>query len=614
MKRLILNMMALLLSLSLYAQTRQFMGAYNSDNYAQSGLGLTSKKGTFCAVTFIPSQYLGAYDGGKVVGMRFAVCEAANTSKCFILDYDDKTDKVDTLAVAKVSNSKAGWNTVTFDKPFTLELSKIKNIMMGYDYKQTTSNYPISMVNEGVQCYSYLYGNLGQGTGFYDYGLSSYGNLSVQAIVEKDFDKNSVIAMDFEDIYVEMGKKTEIPLSLLNSGLEAVTSLDYVITVDGKASEEKHLNLPVIAQGMGSVFNVNIPIDAASQPCTQAVEITITKVNGTANASQSAKAQGNLITAKTLFTHRVAVEEYTGTGCGWCPRGMQGMENLRESFGNAFIGIAIHQYTNSSSDAMYLSGNNYQSLSFSGAPSCMIERGDEIDPYYGSEEDIRDDFRKAMNQITPVGVEVSGMWSNDRKTVKAFATVESMTGGKIYDMEYVLVADGLSGTTSTWKQSNYYAMITDPNNSNYQGATSTLPLDLQKYGYGRTYGQSKFYPVFNDVALCSSFVGGKNTAQSVSLPSAYTPVSNECTLTLPTSTILLNAINYEKVYIIALVIDKVTGKIVNAAKNTLGDETAITNVNENEIVNENVYNLSGQRVNKGYKGLVIKNGRKYIIK
>ena len=40
--------------------------------------------------------------------------------------------------------------------------------------------------------------------------------------------------------------------------------------------------------------------------------------------------------------HRPLIEEYTGTWCGWCPRGFTGMEMLRETFGEDFIGVAIH--------------------------------------------------------------------------------------------------------------------------------------------------------------------------------------------------------------------------------------------------------------------------------
>ena len=33
-----------------------------------------------------------------------------------------------------------------------------------------------------------------------------------------------------------------------------------------------------------------------------------------------------------------------------------------------------------------------------------------------------------------------------------------------------------------------------------------------------------------------------------------------------------------------------------------------------DIDNEKIYNLNGQRVGTGYRGMIIKNGRKYIVK
>ena len=42
------------------------------------------------------------------------------------------------------------------------------------------------------------------------------------------------------------------------------------------------------------------------------------------------------------FVRRCVVEEYTGTWCGNCPRGIVGLSRLAEDFGDRFIGIAIH--------------------------------------------------------------------------------------------------------------------------------------------------------------------------------------------------------------------------------------------------------------------------------
>lgn len=45
-----------------------------------------------------------------------------------------------------------------------------------------------------------------------------------------------------------------------------------------------------------------------------------------------------------------------------------------------------------------------------------------------------------------------------------------------------------------------------------------------------------------------------------------------------------------------------------------GIETNIQNVAAENVANDATYNLAGQKVNEGYKGLVIKNGKKYIQK
>lgn len=44
------------------------------------------------------------------------------------------------------------------------------------------------------------------------------------------------------------------------------------------------------------------------------------------------------------------------------------------------------------------------------------------------------------------------------------------------------------------------------------------------------------------------------------------------------------------------------------------DATGITFVNENEYENENIYNIAGQRVNGNAKGIIIMNGKKYLVK
>ena len=76
--------------------------------------------------------------------------------------------------------------------------------------------------------------------------------------------------------------------------------------------------------------------------------------------------------------HRPLIEEYTGTWCGWCVRGLVGMELLRQRFGDEFIGVAYHN-----DDPMEIMYTNDFPSSFWGYPTAFIERSREVDPFYG---------------------------------------------------------------------------------------------------------------------------------------------------------------------------------------------------------------------------------------
>jgi len=586
--------------LPMSAQTQKYMGAYITDEYSENGLGMTGSPGTYSVVAEIPSELLLAYDGGKVVGMRFALASTANTSKCFILDVTG--GDIDTLAVAPVTSSKIGWNYVAFDKPFTLDLATMKYLLLGYDYEQTSSNYPISVVNEGTICNSYI----GIGDQFYDYGLKSYGNLCVQAIVEKDYAKLGVAGFDMDDVYVQKGGSATASATFMNVGTEGVYSISYTVTNGGVTSKEKN-QFVLPTTDFGSMLTIDFPIEASSQRGEQDITVTITKVNGEANPCSANNISSTLYTLEKIFNHRVAVEEFTGTGCMFCPKGIQGMANLKQAFGESVIPIVLHQYTRSTSkDAMYINVNNYKALDFDAAPECMIERGGLLDPYYGSNLSIKEDFAIQLKKIAKAGVSVYGVWNEDMKSVDAHATVEALADNSTFDIEYVLVADSLTGTTTAWRQQNAFISYNP----------DELPSDLRKFSTGGEYGTNPITGlIFEDVAIASSYENGINKAESLGTLNAYTPVQSSCTINMPTSTTLLNAIDYNKVYIIALVIDQNTGRIVNADKKKVGDLTGIREIEAVETVESNaVYNLAGQRVGNNYKGVVIKNGRKMFQK
>ncbi|MBR1414735.1 MAG: hypothetical protein IJ570_02600 [Prevotella sp.] len=598
------------------ADNQIVLGGYATDAYSTSaeGLGVGSyATGTLRVAMELPIEDFAAFDGGKVLKIRLALANATSVSRVFITPIANGLTGAD-LVSQNVSINTAGWSEVELTTPLELDFSQYEELLLGFDYNQRSNNYPLSIIEEGETFYnSLVYGNLGQGTGWYNLG-SSYGNLSVQAIVEGDFVGNSAKPKDLGNIIIPFGASTTKNLTVVNTNKGKVQSVDYVLTIDGEAQPEQHATLNGIPFGETGTVEVTFP--SADEEKTQSYSITITKVNDETNNEQNNTVSGLMVSTTKSFVQRVVVEEFTGTGCGWCPRGLVGMEMLREAYGDLFVGIGVHQHN--SSDAMYIATNAYAKLGFSGAPSCALQRKGIIDPYYGSTNNnfhIAQDFEAISSQTAFAGVELEAQWNEDSTKVEARASVESLFDGANYNLEFVLIGDSLSGTGSAWNQSNYYYQYT---------AADVESEDLAPWCKGGKYGRSSVSGFkFNDVALSSSYVSGTNQVPAIENISSTEPVIREYTLSLPSKTTLKNAIKPNLLFVAALLIDPTDGSIANAIKVPVTEyidptTTSITNATSS---NEEVvrYSLDGRQLSAPQKGLNIirmANGetRKVIIR
>ena len=344
-----------------------------------------------------------------------------------------------------------------------------------------------------------------------------------------------------------------------------------------------------IAFGESTTVTISVPTEDAQS--VKDKTITITKANGEENTSSSNKAQVTVYSLDEIISRNAVVEEFTGTGCGWCPRGLLGMEKLRQTFGDRFIGIGIHQYN--STDAMYL--NYYAPIGFTGAPSCCINRGEIIDPYYGNGYGICEDFNAEL-QVPGLGaVEVSGMFDEEFTKVNATAKAKPLFDGT-YSLELSLVADGLTGTGSAWNQANYYA----------QYSAADVGGELAIFAAGGQYGSNPIKGwIFNDVAIASSYVLGANNIASQTLDAGATG-DFAYTLTLPTKKTLKEALQKDQIYVVAILFDN-HGNVVNAAKKKVEEysPTAIHSVSNAADSEAARYTLDGRQISAPQHGINI---------
>ena len=595
------------------------MGSYSSDAYATQGSGLPNYVSGSTTVTIyqeIPAEVLKLFNGATMKQLRVAFAlDQSTASKVYIMrrTWDDQIGPV--LAETTIESPKKGWNVVDLDEPLTINTSDYAALWLGFTYTQTNSNngqqyyeecFPLSIYAPGPQ----EYGMYASGLNNTSYGLNANSiyylgaaNLSVQAVVEGTFMDNAGRLLDYNSIVLRPGEEIESSIILWNQGTETINELSYVVTADGVASDEQ-----TIAVNNGPEFNeffeLSVPFKAASVNGTEKRVFTVTKVNGKPNEIPVAESAGEGLVATTDRTvkKRVAVEEFTGTGCGWCPRGIVGMEMMREAYPDEFVGIAFHQYSNATRDAMYMP--EYPNPGLSGAPSCMIDRQATVDPYYGSNEanfGVKDVFDMALQQQPKAGLEVKGEWTDD-STIKATATIESLIDGESYDIEYSLIADSLTGTGNTWAQSNYYYQYT---------AAQVGSDDLAPFCKGGANGKSTLSNwVFNDVAIATSFNSdGVNQAQKVVNAPDDDTIENTYTLSLPTKAALKKAIKSDKVWVVALLVDSYNGFVINAAKFRMPeyvDPSGIESTERSasdEVVER--YSLDGRELPSTQKGLNI---------
>lgn len=568
------------------------------DDMNGSGLGTNTAETYHCAI-FIPGNHAVAA-GKSICSIRFGLTASSATNvKVWVAKNLPTTPTTsNTLALESVPSEKLGSASISVKLTNPVEIAAA-GVYVGYSFtigKTSTQadQYPILITGDPAPNTLILRTSQTM-TSWSD--MNDFGRLCLQALLEGEFADNTATAADFGAAYALLGSSATAKLTVTNGGATPVSSIDYTITTDGVASAEQHADLdsPIAFNNSGKV-TIDIPAD--DEPGLKAKTLNITKVNGHANPNADNPANFSLYTLSKLIDRNAVVEQYTGTGCGWCPRGHVGMEKMRKNFGERFIGIAIHQYSPQSQDAMYIAPALYAKHGLTGAPSCRINRGASADPYYGYGVDILDDFRAEMELPALAEVSVRGTLNVEKTQVEAKAKTTALFDGT-YKLEFVLVADSLKGTGAGWNQANFYSSAY----ASQTGVTkASLPSDL-KYLYDLG---STFNPYFNDVAIASSYTSSKNQVEDLTL-TAGTEAQTTYTLKMPTYTKLKNAIKEDNLYVVALLIDS-QGNIVNAAKRqvAIADPAGIEGV---ETTSDNQpaarYTLDGRRVKTMQKGLNI---------
>ncbi|MBQ9668367.1 MAG: hypothetical protein IJV45_06470 [Prevotella sp.] len=424
-----------------------------------------------------------------------------------------------------------------------------------------------------------------------------WGNLCYRVLLKGEEYTFAAQPKDFGQQAAEAGRAYTVPVTITNMGSRGVRAIEYTVTTDSVESEPLRYELEQPFTELYADTTLLLPFPAEAQVGTTEKTITITRVGAMKNEAPVATAKGTVTVVSKLFPRGVLVEELTGVTCSWCPRGYVGMELWRQTYGPRFVGIALHQY--SDQDAMWLPYDQYAPHTLSGAPVCQIDREYVCDPLYGYSTNGHSDMPFMIETLanTPpaVGISAATKIINrfGARSVEVTATLESIEDGD-YRIEYVLLADSLSGTGSQWEQQNSYIgydhYMSDPN--------------MDVFCKGGKWGEVMVPLKFNDVAVGSSYEEGVNQATQPGTLAAGEVATLSYTLRYPSGE-LGRKMKDDNVAVAIIVTDK-DGKVVNALKKYASPTSpmAVTTV-EAETAEPAFYSLDGRRLSSPRRGLTI---------
>ena len=508
--------------------------------------------------------------------------------------------------------TEAGFVTVTLDEPYTIAPynndydEEDNGVYIGYSFTQIYDEEtgeaaaPIALTR-----YTNTGGFMIHTDKVYRYGWADMtglqGDLALEAVLQ-DGDVNAAGLGTIADVTLKTGESGTTKAQVINYGSAGLNKVNYdyrLLGFDGEnefnltgSGELSDIGLPAV---FGGYKTVDLDIPAVSVPGDHIFYANATKANGVDNAvvvDEYSWAQGNVFVMNFLPKKRPLMEEYTGTWCGYCPRGYVALEKMAELYPEDFIALSYHD-----EDPMeVMSRYDYPSYVTS-FPTAYLDRELVIDAYKGDTgEDfgIEDTWKQRCNAFAAGDIDVEASWSEDMKTINVKSKVKFPRSNEYanYTIAYAVSADGLTGTGSDWAQSNYYA----------NGAYG-YPLYMDQFTNGESYVEGL---VFNDVlvALTDGIEG--SVPEAITEGEEYTyEYSFDATSIKNTSgeDVIQDK---SKVKVVAMLLE--WGSVLNANKcQVSATPSAISDVTAgaDRVVKTEYFDLSGRKVRVPSAGVYI---------
>lgn len=576
-------------------------GYYNEDTC--SGLSaLATQYETNHIAIFIPGET--PFLGSKIAGVKIPVCTANSATSIKGWVAKSLTTPMTYEVSEEIGLPAYGYNSVYFTKSFTVPEG---GCYIGYDITmpipEESYDYPViydaSQKADGgfyMQCGDY---------DWQDYS-TDHGVSALQAIFE-DFNLPEAYASigTRNNSVTVVGTTQEWEFPVSSSSLEDITSLDYTLAVNGKTTTgTAAVNMPAGYEKEGSItLSITAPTDVTGD---YSVVLTVDRLNGKDNQLKTSSTSVFTNVIRRVQRHSV-MEENTGTECGYCPRGMVGMRELREKFGDNFIGMAFHRY--SMADPMFVDYISASDIGIHSAPGANIDRKFPCDPYLGDDK-MHKDFL-ILEQFAPfvetpalTDINLTTAYTDETKnTIDINVEMEALSDGQ-YELVYAVTADGLTSTSNVWNQHNYY----------YSDDPSEWPANLAQFCMGGELGTGTISIPFDDVIVASSYNSeGKNLGSNLGAMIAGEKKSATYTIAVPDRGSVRKAMDASgEIFVVVFALNQ-KGEIAQGAKVRVGEGTDGVDSVLAPMDAAARYDLSGRAVHAADKGQILISGGKKMM-
>ena len=354
------------------AENQKIMGPYTTDELGQYGLGLTNKPGNLPIAAILDANNIKKFNGGKVTAIRFGLCYATKVNKVFIKALKNGNFE-DLFEQEFTGNTVVGWNTVTIENPYTLDLNGVDALLLGFEYVQTTQGnaaFPLSFASKETATAAYT--DFGEGLDWYTISGAG-GSLSVQAIVEKEYPAADIVVNDVYSMeFVKPGDKIQYGFSYYNDGTAPISVYSFGIAIDGNevaVIEAPTKDLTTTAKNYSGMLEAqNLPVGYHT------LSVYVKQMNNETPADASNGDTKLGVYTESLQRQKHLLEHFTSQYCTYCPAGINLLEYLNKQRDD-LAWVSLHGNMNGGVDMFTIpEGTDIMGLMTGGFPSAAFDR------------------------------------------------------------------------------------------------------------------------------------------------------------------------------------------------------------------------------------------------